>query len=199
METVLKHNFTMPVSVEIKVIKATISKDICQSILDFAESYREQHVVDNLYKVDRTDWQLHEKEGFSELLKPVIDTIAGCSKDIVYPTYIDSRPPLHTCRMNFYDTWVAWFNGESATLPHIHKPIFNHFGYSLYLRLPNGKSSLGFSQCDDRKLVDVYEGDMLIFPGYLPHWSFDMSDGRALLAGNFEVTDIQEGIVNASD
>lgn len=192
MEAFLKHNFTIPVPIEVKVIRTKVDKDTCESILAFAEQHKEENVLDNLYDVERTDWKLHAKEGAEEILQPVLNKVVSCSSDIVCPSYFEANTPKHEIKLNFYDTWVAWFNKESATLPHLHLPFLTHYSFSLYLKLPSGKSSIGFNQCSNRRLVDVYEGDLVIFPGFLPHWSFDMSDGRVLLAGNFEVQQITQ-------
>lgn len=185
-------NFTLPVPVQIKVVKTRVDEAVSHNILNFAEQHKVSYVKDNLYNAERTDWKLHEKEGATKVLQPVFDKIVTCSSEMVSPAYFSIDVPHHHIELSFYDTWVAWFNNKSATLPHTHNPLITHYGFVLYLKLPNGKSSLGFNQCSTNRHVEVYENDLIIFPSFIPHWSFDMSDGRTLLSGNFKLARLEE-------
>lgn len=185
-------NFTLPVPVQIKVTKSKITKDLCQQIIEFAEPYKQSDIRDNLENVERTGWDLHTKDGANSVLQPVFDKIVTCSSEIVCPAYSSHDVPLHAVEFSFYDVWVCWFNKNSATLPHTHHSFVTHYGFSLYLKLPTGRSSIGFNQCSTKRSVEVHEGDLIIFPSYIPHWSFDMSDGRTLLSGNFKIESLKE-------
>jgi hypothetical protein len=185
-------NFTLPIPVQLKAIKTSVKNNISSNIIEFAEKHKVTGITSNLYDVERTDWKLHEKPGADIILQPVFDKIASCSSEIVSPAYYNYHTPQHNIELNFYDTWVAWFNSKSATAPHTHNSFITHFGFVLYLKLPTGKSSLGFNQCTTSRLVEVYENDLIIFPSFIPHWSFDMSDGRTLLSGNFKLVRLEE-------
>ena len=45
MEAFLKHNFTIPVPIEVKVIRTKVDRDTCESIIDFADQYKKKALL----------------------------------------------------------------------------------------------------------------------------------------------------------
>ena len=178
------------------VMRVSIDSEHLDNMIRFSEKHIETNFDrDNLVGRKRTDWLLNHKEGFHEAFKPMIDKL-----NFILHHYIDTDASFGSSQLNLpesakirtilFDCWTAWFEQGGATLPHAHGNIPTHFSTVLYLRLPKGKTSLGFGNntLTQRVIHDIREGDMLIFPSSLVHWGFDHDEGRIMTSANWTYT-----------
>lgn len=175
------------------IMKVSIDSEYLDNMIRFSEKHIETNLdEDNLVGRKRTDWQLNNKEGFHEVFSPMIHKV-----NLVLDHYINTDINFGSNQLMLpegtkidtilFECWTAWFEQGGATLPHAHNNVPTHFSTALYLRLPKGKTSLGFgnNSVSQRVIHDIREGDMLIFPSSLVHWGFDHDEGRIMTSANW--------------
>lgn len=157
-----------------------------KSILDFCLSKELGQLNDNLLKTERTDWHLHEDVDFQPycnfLKKHIWDAMAQMT------SYPDKRfaTEYHT-EVDLFDCWFARCKKGGYTDPHDHGNIGGQYSFACYLKIPSNTSSLTFASnsFETKERIIVREGDLLVFPSRLKHWSFDTEEDRCLVSGNF--------------
>lgn len=150
-----------------------------------------KEIGDNLILTERTDWEYHKNEKFKEYYEKIILKELKSGMRSITNQYAD--PNIGGMDADTYfdikmiNMWFAKFKDGGYTRPHNHFCSFGSYAFSCYLKLPSSRSSITF--CNSLKSqilnVEVREGDILIFPGHLQHWSFDVEENRSLLSGNF--------------
>jgi hypothetical protein len=138
----------------------------------------------------RSDWQLHKNTDFpSMIVSELTSLISGVVENMeLFPDMYNHFNLGNRYKINILDMWYSrCVSDKSTTDPHIHDRGINNFSFVLYNNLPSGKSSLTFSDylMNWKKRIIVREGDVLVFPSSLIHWSFDTEVDRAMIAGNF--------------
>lgn len=157
-----------------------------KTILDYCLSKNLEQLKDNLVETERTDWYLHEDEGFSThvnfLKKHIWDTMAQMTS---YPDK-NFNTEYYT-EVDLFDCWFAKCKKGGYTDPHNHGNVIGQYSFVCYLQIPSKTSSLTFASnsFEFKERVIVREGDVLVFPSHFKHWSFDTEENRAILSGNF--------------
>ena len=183
-----------PVRTTTNILRSSIDSKHCTKMIEWSGQHIDNSVVSNLIFEKRTNWDIHTKPGFEEVYWPMIQKIYSMletyiNTEAIYAHGCDSYgvPPNIDINMLPIDVWTAWFGDDGATLPHTHASLMNHFSTVLYLQLPKGKTSLEFFSHPSSKTVirDLKEGDLLLFPSNISHYTFDVERGRILTSANW--------------
>jgi hypothetical protein len=167
-----------------------------QSILNFFEdgsNYDSEWAVNygdsDLHLMERTEWDLYDNIDFKNSFKKIIENrLYDAMMDVsCFPRPSKFMRFVPNYKVQMYNIWFARCKKGGYTDPHNHGLSLGCYSFVYYLKLPSKVTSLTFSNSDssikDRMLLR--EGDMIVFPSNLLHWSFDTEDDRCLLAGNF--------------
>ena len=137
------------------ILKTSIDKKLCQDIIEVTKDKLGEDISDNLADVNRTIWELHTDEDAAT-----------------------------------FNAWVAHYKNESFVEPHCHTPYPGFYSCSLYLSTGGKDTSLSFlsdeapSFNQNKLKIPCKEGDMLIFPSDLVHYTNDTFDERIILSAN---------------
>jgi len=166
--------------------------DSIMKFFENSENYESSWAVDqgdsDLHLMERTDWNLYENNEFKTKFRETIDN------RIFEVTYKMSHFPLYNGHYNqlnheiqVYNIWFARCKKGGYTDPHHHGAGSGLYSFVYYLKVPSKETSLTFSNLEffNKRRFIIREGDLLVFPSGLVHWSFDTEDDRCLIAGNF--------------
>jgi hypothetical protein len=86
-----------------------------------------------------------------------------------------------------YNSWFAKCRKNSFVSPHHHGYGHGAFSFVCYLKIPSINSSIYFANSDFSwsKNISLREGDIIVFPSHMKHWSNDTEEGRCIFSGNF--------------
>lgn len=183
-----------PIQTTTNVLRSSIDSKHCAKMIEWSEQHRAQGIEDNLISESRTPWNINTLPGFEEAYLPMLEKInvmleSYVNTEAIYGHSCDSYGVPNGTMMSIHsiDAWTAWFDDGGATLPHTHASLLNHFSTVLYLRLPKGKTSLEFFSHPSTKTVirDLKEGDLLLFPSNVSHYTFDVERGRIVTSANW--------------
>lgn len=167
------------------VFHCSVPKSLCTQIVsafqDLEKFDMSTHVNNNLIKTLRTDWHCHNEPLMASVVQGLITELATCFQSIDCPDDMQIK-------ISFLDSWIAESQEGAEIEPHKHTEVSNIWSFCLYARVPEEGTSLSF--CNSRmekKRVPVREGDLLVFPSNLAHYSFDTHFGRMVYAGNISV------------
>jgi hypothetical protein len=179
------------------IVKTFLLEEERVKILNFIEKDQENKLLninDNLFLTERTEWFYHENENFKPFFYDIVyNQILSAVENIIFQ-YTDKSKGNNGLIIDYgidvYNCWFSKFKKGGYTMPHVHFESYGNFAFSCYLKLPSLRSSLTFCNSDNTDIqnIEVREGDILIFPGHLQHWSFDVEEDRSLLSGNFLLT-----------
>ena len=185
---VLKNDFIM---------KTTLNNNLCETLIKLAEQKIETGVVDNLDLVKRTGWALQKDSDVGSYLQKVTSKVEHCiMTKLNYPHFNKRKPDaMRQHGMQFviamYEAWVGFYNQGSFVHPHCHAEAPNFYSIAAYLSTGGDETSLTFmtdespSHASNRITVPCKQGDMIIFPSNLYHYTNDTSDERVVLSGNY--------------
>jgi len=187
-----KSNIYLPFKENVLVVKTFLDEKNRLEILNAIEedgSYNYENYSNNLIETKRTDWFYHENEKFKPFYDNVIKKVLFDGMEnfaIPNPCYRDALDDV-TYSIETTNCWFAKSTEKSHVYPHIHGNSYGFFSYSCYLKLPSSRTSLTFSSKSLllRETIEVKEGDILIFPSDLIHWTNDIENERSILSGNF--------------
>jgi len=179
------------------VMKTTLDKELCDDLIELAEQKLEGGIVDNLEGVRRTGWHLQKDKDFAPYLQRVSAKVEHCiSTRLNYP-YFSKRQPdaMRANGMQFViamcEAWISFYKNSSFVHPHCHEQPPNFYSIAAYLSTGEGDTSLNFmtdespSHGINRPRVVCKQGDLVIFPSNLYHYTNDTSDERIVLSGNY--------------
>ena len=179
------------------VMKTTLDKELCDDLIELAEQKLEGGIVDNLEGVRRTGWHLQKDKDVAPYLQSVTSKVEHCiSTRLNYPHFNKRQPDsMRRNGMQFviamYNAWIGFYDKNSFVHPHCHEQPPNFYSIAAYLSTGEGDTSLNFmtdespSHGIDRPRVVCKQGDLVIFPANLYHYTNDVSDGRIVLSGNY--------------
>lgn len=137
---------------------------------------------DNLFDTERTSWTAHHDDEVKNVCSQMFETFLTFGR--------------LSCRNNeqmeidLFESWIAKSNKDAFVEPHHHYQNLHGCSWSFvfYACIPSGQSELVFLGNEyEKKSILVRQGDFLIFPSDLPHYSEDTCEGRIILSGNFHV------------
>lgn len=174
-------------------VKTFIDENDRIKILDFIEKQQENKldvINDNLIETERTDWDYHLNLEFRPyyniIFKELLLGMTYFSKNYGNHKTSDN---YNSCKFSIFmlNCWYAKSKKNAYVQPHDHGSGYFSFSFSCYLNIPSKISSLTFmsAQAEWRENVAVKEGDILIFPSHLLHWTRDVEENRSILSGNF--------------
>jgi len=178
------------------ILKTSIDKKLCQDIIEVTKDKLGEDISDNLADVNRTIWELHTDEDAAPYVAKVTDHMNYCVRTrLNYPHPNQNQPSFFDNRMFYYsfatfNAWVAHYKNESFVEPHCHTPYPGFYSCSLYLSTGGKDTSLSFlsdeapSFNQNKLKIPCKEGDMLIFPSNLVHYTNDTFDERIILSAN---------------
>ena len=178
------------------ILKTSIDKKLCQDIIEVTKDKLGEDISDNLADVNRTIWELHTDEDAAPYVSKVTDHMNYCVRTrLNYPHPNQNQPSFFDNRMFYYsfatfNAWVAHYKNESFVEPHCHTPYPGFYSCSLYLSTGGKDTSLSFlsdeapSFNQNKMKIPCKEGDMLIFPSNLVHYTNDTFDERIILSAN---------------
>jgi hypothetical protein len=164
-----------------------LTKEMRDKQLEENQGFLADNFSDNLKGHERTGWYLHEDKDFKHCfdnLKNILDQT----------TYNMACHPLEDNRIdNIYhetillESWFARSKKNAHTSPHNHGIFLGAFAFSCYLQLPSKNTTLTFAKSDlgYQKTIHAREGDIIIFPSNMSHWSFGLEEERCIVSGNF--------------
>ena len=179
------------------IMKSTLSKELCDALIKLSEQKIETGIVDNLEGVRRTGWNLQKDSDVAPYLQMVTAKVEHCiSTRLNYPHFHKNRPSsMKRNGMQFviamYNAWVGFYKGNSFVHPHCHEEPPNFYSIAAYLSTGGSDTSLSFmtdespSHGVNRPKVICKQGDLVIFPSSLYHYTNDTSDERIVLSGNY--------------
>ena len=179
------------------IMKSTLSKELCNTLIELAEQKLETDIVDNLEGVRRTGWDLQKDKDVAPYLQSVTSKVEHCiSTRLNYPHFNKSRPDsMRRNGMQFviamYNAWIGFYKNNSFVHPHCHEQPPNFYSIAAYLSTGDRDTSLNFMTDEspsygiNRPRVVCKQGDLVIFPSSLYHYTNDTSDERIVLSGNY--------------
>jgi hypothetical protein len=179
------------------IMKTTLDKELCNTLIELAEQKLETDIVDNLEGVRRTGWDLQKDKDVAPYLQSVTSKVEHCiSTRLNYPHFNKSRPDsMRRNGMQFviamYNAWIGFYKNNSFVHPHCHEQPPNFYSIAAYLSTGDSDTSLNFMTDEspsygiNRPRVVCKQGDLVIFPSSLYHYTNDTSDERIVLSGNY--------------
>ena len=179
------------------IMKSTLSKELCNTLIELAEQKLETDIVDNLEGVRRTGWDLQKDKDVAPYLQSVTSKVEHCiSTRLNYPHFNKSRPDsMRRNGMQFviamYNAWIGFYKNNSFVHPRCHEQPPNFYSIAAYLSTGDSDTSLNFMTDEspsygiNRPRVVCKQGDLVIFPSSLYHYTNDTSDERIVLSGNY--------------
>ena len=170
-----------------KIQRTRFPKNLCSSLVkQHLSSVGENTWDDNLVGVDRSNWQIYK--GYEDD-PSFLELASHCQ---LYAETVHNKFPEDELNVDWVSAWIM--NGKDGGIvqPHVHGKHWGELSFSLYLSLPKEKTSISFMSVDvnndvfHREII-VEEGDMLVFPGNLIHFSKDISADRVVMSGNVVV------------
>ena len=162
-------------------MKSTLSKELCNALIELAEQKLETDIVDNLEGVRRTGWDLQKDKDVAPYLQSVTSKVEHCiSTRLNYPHFNKSRPDsMRRNGMQFviamYNAWIGFYKNNSFVHPHCHEQPPNFYSIAAYLSTGDSDTSLNFMTDEspsygiNRPRVVCKQGDLVIFPGWITH------------------------------
>jgi len=178
------------------ILKTSIDKKTCEELIEATKDKLDEDIQDNLSNVRRTIWELHTDEDTSSVVSKIMDHANLCIRTrLNYPHPNQNQPPFFDNKMFFYsfatfNAWVAHYKNESFVEPHCHIEYPNFWSCALYLSTGGDETSLSFlsdeapSFNQNKMKIPCKEGDMLIFPSNLIHYTNDTFDKRIVMSAN---------------
>ena len=178
------------------ILKTSIDKKTCEELIEATKDKLDEDIQDNLSNVRRTIWELHTDEDTSSVVSKIMDHVNFCIRTrLNYPHPNQNQPPFFDNKMFFYsfatfNAWVAHYKNESFVEPHCHIEYPNYYSCALYLSTGGAETSLSFlsdeapSFNQNKMKIPCKEGDMLIFPSNLIHYTNDTFDKRIVMSAN---------------
>ena len=178
------------------ILKTSIDKKTCEELIEATKDKLDEDIQDNLNNVRRTIWELHTDEDTSSVVSKIMDHANLCIRTrLNYPHPNQNQPPFFDNKMFFYsfatfNAWVAHYKNESFVEPHCHIEYPNFWSCALYLSTGGDETSLSFlsdeapSFNQNKMKIPCKEGDMLIFPSNLIHYTNDTFDKRIVMSAN---------------
>ena len=178
------------------ILKTSIDKKTCEELIEITKDKLDEEIDDNLSNVRRTIWELHTDEDAGPIINKIMDHMNYCIRTrLNFPHPNQSEPPIFENKMFFYsfatfNSWVAHYKNESFVEPHCHVEYPNFWSCALYLSTGGDETSLSFlsdeapSFNQNKINVPCKEGDMLIFPSSLVHYTDDTFDKRIVMSAN---------------
>ena len=132
------------------IMKSTLSKELCNALIELAEQKLETDIVDNLEGVRRTGWDLQKDKDVAPYLQSVTSKVEHCiSTRLNYPHFNKSRPDsMRRNGMQFviamYNAWIGFYKNNSFVHPHCHEQPPNFYSIAAYLSTGDSDTSLNF-------------------------------------------------------
>ena len=179
------------------IMKSTLDKELCNTLIELAGKKLETNIVDNLEDVRRTGWHLQRDKDVAPYLQKVTAKVEHCiSTRLNYPHFNKRKPAAMSANgMQFviamYNAWISFYKDNSFVHPHCHAEAPNFYSIAAYLSTGDSDTSLNFmtdespSHGINRPRVVCKQGDLVIFPSNLYHYTNDTSDERIVLSGNY--------------
>ncbi len=177
------------------IMKSFLDEDERSKIYEFIEEHQKNKLYtydDNLKNVERTDWHYHLHDDFRPYYDIVLKKLYDCMMRYSLrtgQTSSNDRPLFEKMLYKIFmlNSWYAKCRKNAIVQPHNHGYGYSLFSFACYLKIPSLKSSLFFGNTSFTwiKSLDVREGDIIVFPSHLLHWTNDVEEGRALFSGNF--------------
>jgi uncharacterized protein YjlB len=179
------------------IMKTTLDKELCNTLIELAGKKLETNIVDNLEDVRRTGWHLQRDKDVAPYLQKVTAKVEHCiSTRLNYPHFNKRKPAAMSANgMQFviamYNAWISFYKDNSFVHPHCHAEAPNFYSIAAYLSTGDSDTSLNFmtdespSHGINRPRVVCKQGDLVIFPSNLYHYTNDTSDERIVLSGNY--------------
>jgi hypothetical protein len=178
------------------ILKGRLEHAICDEIEEIAKPFVE-NVECNLQNTKRTGWRVFEKPEFAPVFQKFSDKV---TETIL--SYAQARPILglghngtYNVNCRYFNAWVAWYSSDSFVQPHQHgggEMFSPEYSLSAYLKVPDDSTELTFVprelKTTENYKIEVKQGDFLIFPSSLMHYTNDCKEGRVILSANFTVT-----------
>ena len=178
------------------LMKVSLQKDLCKTLMNLALNKLDNNVQDNLEGVKRTGWDLQKDPEIGPYLQQVTAKVEhAVSTRLNYPHFHKHKPDsMKRNGMQFviamYNAWIGFYNKNSFVHPHCHEEASNFYSIAAYLSTGDNDTSLYFmteespSHGVDRQRINCRTGDMVIFPSNLYHYTNDTDDKRVVLSGN---------------
>ena len=181
-ESISKHSLIAPVN----FYQTFLSSDDCESI---SSAYKDESKIDNmgqsqdnLYNTERTGWFAHRNPTTALIWEKIAQKFSVCYEEEMQHDWIDS------VELDLFESWIAESQDGAIVEPHIHGNSSFVWSFVFYAKIPNEKSSLNFMAFGSKTIkVFVKEGDLLLFPSNVAHFSTDTIKGRMIYSGNFLV------------
>ena len=136
------------------------------------------------YNVSNTDWQ-QKKSGIIQNDGSIWDYSEFYVKNI--KPYFKKYDFVNCDRINVHNVWYHQYLKDDFHGWHVHGEC--QFASIYYLELPDKKHCTEFYDSINSKLVkfDTEEGDLIIFPSFIPHQSPKILDNsrKTIISANF--------------
>ena len=180
-ESLSEHSFVKTV----KIYQSILGDEHCEKIL---KSYKDIQKIDNtgkfrdnLLNTSRTHGAAHQHTDVAEVWSDICEAMSGIWSS-------DNDPCFQQASLSLNASWIAVSEEGALVEPHIHASNPGVWSFVFYADIPNGESSLLFSDVDTENIkIRVRKGDVLFFPADLVHFSFDTVPGRTIFSGNFSI------------
>lgn len=180
-----------------KIALGKITRSINKSFIDDVKKYP----IQNEYVVNNKVRSCVEPEFFSKMdlhqiieiqdkyIKPylsnvLLDLFVDCTH---YCTSLRDAIVRYPKSMDMMDMWMTEFTEQTHFELHTHRSAPGYYSFVWYLKCDDIRKILFVAENKEHEIT-VQEGDIILFPGWLPHRSFGRDS--VICSGNIKV-DVQ--------
>ena len=178
------------------ILKTSLDKKLCKALYDVSQDKIVDDIEDNLSNVRRTNWELFADDDAAPLVEEATNHMNFCIRTrLNYPHPNQDQPGFFDNKMFYYsfatfNAWVAHYTDDSFVEPHCHTEYPGFYSCSAYISTGGKETSLSFisdeapSFNQNKLKIPCKEGDMLIFPSHLVHYTNDTFANRSIFSAN---------------
>jgi hypothetical protein len=175
------------------LIKSFLHNGDREKILNFIEEKEKNKLFvlsDSLINTERTDWHYHLNDEFRPYYDILLKELYECMMFYSLETsFTLGKNETRKLKYSIFmlDSWFAKCRENAFVEPHHHGYGYGLYSFVCYLKIPSRSSSIKFANSDFSWSYDTFvrEGDIIVFPSNLKHWSHDTEEGRSIFSGNF--------------
>ena len=164
------------------IYHSNLGKKSCDKIINGLRrldlEFNEGVQQDNLHKTTRTDWYAHNDDEVRSVLESIMRLLGHSMMQGTERPYM----------LNFdcLCSWITLSREGAIVEPHYHNPFELGWSFAFYAKIPSGSTSLTFfdGTVHIKSRAVCREGDILMFPSSLYHYTTDTEVNRIVYSGN---------------
>jgi hypothetical protein len=143
-----------------------------QEIMQRIENVGVHSLIEETAKISNTDWYIQEKLP-RNYLDPLLQDLDQALQKLRTNVYSDLPPSAYTARLDAY--WFQQYGPGDFHNWHIHNTLYSMI---VFMELEGDGASTRFMLNGVERSFPVQEGQILVFPGFVPHCSPPNNTGK---------------------